>query len=479
MRTEDMTNTTKKLDAVAGAEVLNNTRNKKGLFSQVLGLSTGTTRLTAVHIMNDLAQSVIGGAPSHRGDILSRIVREDREKEDNSHAALRREGDMGERFSHAYPPNLGDPKITQLRRAAGLLLNADGRIYRAGDQMNSGVATHWTMLGFEGFRRFGVGRYIAHLLGEEGRERVRELYLEQDQDPVTRALAPLKFEAPLEDTHPEPVTPTLSEFDEAFSRGLQRLLEHQLSKPTLMRFLALGACLGVALKPFGLGREGGRPTLLALPADDRDKVKALRQPAVQSLNRAVDAMDRAFARTLIKSTEWQELWRAEVHEPWPTVEVVGEVGDLDAAAEFLRVMRAHKSNSMKSVVKESAIYWPDAFAIALGKEIGAIAPKKNSAGWGKHLALTPDLVEVLTLMFVSPGEKRSWAKLWGTIRDELGILIGADEYLDSAALKAAGVPRVSLHDLAHNNDIFLNYALRRGIARRLPDKGAEAGGELL
>lgn len=469
----------KKLDAVAGAALLNNSTDRQGLFSQTLGLSTGTNRLTAVHIMNDLAQSVIGGAPSHRGDIFSKIVREDHEKEDNSHAALRHDEDHGELFDRAYPAELGDRKITQLRHAAQLLLNADGRIYRAGDRMNSGVATHWTMLGFEGFRRFGVGRYIAHLLGESGRERVRELYVKQDRDPVTRALAPLKFEAPLEDTHPEPIEPALSAFDEAFSAGLKRLLEHQLSKPTLLRFLALGACLGVVLKPFGIGREGGRPALLALPADDRSDVRTLRPPAVQSLNRAVDAMDRAFARSLLDAPEWRELWHGEVQEPWPTVEVTGEVTDLDTACDFLRAMRAHQQNTMKDLVKESDIYWPDEFAISLGKEIGAIAPKKNAAGWGKHLALTPDLVEVLTLMFVPPGEKRPWGELWGSIRDNLGILIGADEYLDSLALNGAGVPRVNSADLAYNNDIFLSYALRRGVAKRLPDKGAEAGGELL
>ena len=149
-----------------------------------------------------------------------------------------------------------------------------------------------------------------------------------------------------------------------------------------------------------------------------------------------------------------------------------------APLALIKAMREHKRGAAPGI-KEQEIYWPDAFAITLGKKIGAVGPRHDQAGWGKHMTLTADLVEVIVLMFAPAGQPpQSWRGLWGQVRERLGVLIGADEFQDSEALASAGVPAVDLEALGANNDVFLEMACRRGIARRLPDSGAEVSGVL-
>ena len=145
------------------------------------------------------------------------------------------------------PRSLGRKRILQVRAAAGALLNVDGGMYKPGDNKASSVATHRDLLGFEGFRRFRVGAYLAAILEDDGRRRIRELYLNA-QDPVSRALLPLFAEEALVDKQHggRPIVPT--PFDRSLGRALLTLLQQPLSKPTLLRYLALGSVLGIVLK---------------------------------------------------------------------------------------------------------------------------------------------------------------------------------------------------------------------------------------
>jgi hypothetical protein len=465
------------LDAVIAQRALMGSKEIVGVFEQVLGFRPSTNVIKPVHIMNDLGQCVFGGVPSLRGDLLCRVIRHAQPlPEDNSDEAMRADPLLGEVYRRAYPEELGQATITQLREGARVLFNADNGVYRAGDNMASGLATHWALLGAEGFRRFGVGAYIASLLDERGRSQLKAL-LEQERDPVTLALAPLRAGDPINEivwTPRRMDTP----LDLALGEGLRTLLDQPLSKPARLRALALAGCLGVCLKIFGAGSPGGRPTLLATPLDDVEARRALRDPAVQALSRSIDSMDRCLADTLAASPEWQTLTLSAVTEQGARVAIPVPTAAPSAPLALVKAMRAHKKGQTAGI-KEQDIYWPDQFAITLGKKIGAVGPRHDQAGWGKHLTLTADLVEVLVLMFAPAGEPpQSWRGLWAKIRDQLGVLIGANEYQDSYALEEAGVPTTDLEALGANNDVFLEMACRRGIARRLPDSGAEVSGVL-
>ena len=132
------------------------------VFEAVVGFKTGTNTIKAVHVMNDLAQSVLGGAPTHRGDHLCRVIREHKAGEEptSTDALWSDEGLTGEVARRAYRRELGRGHISELRSAAKEVLNYDGGMYRAGTGMASGLATHWDLLGREGLRRFGLGRYL-------------------------------------------------------------------------------------------------------------------------------------------------------------------------------------------------------------------------------------------------------------------------------------------------------------------------------
>ena len=194
-----------------------------GVFERTVGFQTATNAIKGVHIVNDLAQTVLGGAPDHGGDLLCRIVREQKTDagEDNSDETLRRDPVFGAPYARAFPATLGAERVTRARAACSAVLTFDGGMYRAGDRMASSLATHRALLGFEGFRRFGVGRYLANLLGEAGRSRVADLF-DSPTDPLSRALSPLLLEAPLKDTHPRgrDATPELSELDRDLGRRL-------------------------------------------------------------------------------------------------------------------------------------------------------------------------------------------------------------------------------------------------------------------
>ncbi len=454
--------------SIAGLrELVMGTKEQVGLYAQVLGFRTATGSIKGVHVMNDLAQSVLGGAPSHRGDLLCQIIRQDIDdpRHDNTDTGLR----ASAHYRQAYPEELGGPQIYRLREAARLLLNFDGGMYRPGDGMASGLATHWTLLGAEGFRRFGLGRYLTAILGEPGRARLEELYRDKG-DPVTQALRPLLKAAPLQDSHPERLPLCLAPFDEALGRRLTVLLQQPLSKPMLLRYTLLASSLGLVLKVLGAGRPDGRPVVLALPEDPHhSRRSSLRQEAVQSLSRGLELLDRRLALALPDHPLAAPLWQT-----CPTSKKAETVTMRGPTLEVAALALVEAARELKGV------YPPRNFAIALGKKAGCIQPRRDNAGWGKRLALHPDLLEALILMYVPDGAPPlRWPVLWAQVRDELGLIIGANSYEDAQALKRAGVVQLSLSLLARSSEEVLELAVRRGVARRLPDSGAEASGVLL
>jgi hypothetical protein len=440
---------------------------KDGAFARVMGFGTGTTVIKGVHVMNDLAQCVLGGAPAHGGDLLCAVIREDKVDggEDNSDARLRADQRFGEAYARAFPASLSPGQVSSIRAGLTAVLGYDGGMYRAGTSMASGLATHRTLLGAEGFRRFGVGRYLERALGPAGRERLRAMF-DAPTDPLSRALAPLLLDEPLRDGHPPsglqlPATP----FDASLGAALTTLLTQPLTKPVLLRLFLLAASLGICLKLLGAGSDDGRPTALATSADDTGPGRYLRQEAVQAFNRGLARLDVRLAAVSADLPGWRSAIL-----PAPRSGARGFETD-GAPSRVIAEARAHAF--------KDRVYWPDTFAIALGRKAGCVMPKKDQAGWGKHLVLTGELVEALVLMFVPPDQPPSpWTELWERIRDELGLVVGANAYEDLQRLRAAGVLQTSLEDLTKSGDNVLSMAIRRGVARRLPDSGAEAGGAI-
>ncbi len=465
----------REVDAQAVAGLLRSEGDRVGAFEAVIGLNTATTSIKAVHLMNDLAQQVLGGAPAHRGDLLCRVIRFDHvgegdDEEDNSDAALRADEAHGPAYRRAFPANLGPRRTRSLREGAQLLLNSDGGMYRAGDNMASGLATHRALLGYEGFTRFGLGGALAQMMGEAGRRRVAELF-EDDFDPVTRALRPLLVEADLVQRRSGRGDLRLTSFDERFGARLTNLLEHPLSKPLALRSVALAGVMWMCLRVLGVGRADGRPALLAIPSRWRDLGVRLRQEAVQSYASGIAAMDAAIAAQLENDPEFLALLETDPPDDATTITVSrGEPGM--SAIAGLRDVAAPRITG--------AVYWPDAFAAALGRKAGFVGPPTDRAGWGKYVCLTPDLLEVLILMFSDPGgAARGWRELWAEVRDELGVAVGAEPDKDDRLLRDAGVRQVSLEQLELSAERLLDQAAARGLARRLPDSEAEAGAALM
>jgi hypothetical protein len=439
-----------------------------GVFEELLGFRAATKKYRAAHLMNDLAQAVSGVVPADGGDLLCRVIRQDAEGEQNGEAELRADAVLGHAFERAYPRELGARRIRALRAAAGMILNFDRTVYAPGDRMASPLATHQGLLGAEGFRRFRVGPYVARILTPEGRERLRELFVSV-RDPLTRALRPLlsgEFEPArtAEGPAPEPVG-----FDHALGARLSRLLAQPLSKPALLRAFALGASLGIVLKILGLGSPDGRPILPAVPTDDEDSEASRWEAAIQAFQRARDTMDARVAQAL----EGHARTAGLLGRARPTGAAVEVVGSGPAALRAL-------VQAVRDEGEQTGIWWPDAFAIHLGRQSGCILPKSDRAGWATYrLALTPELVEVVILMSVDPaGRPQPWARMWRGVADDLGLLIGANTAVDAEALRAAQVPHVSPQRLRENAAAHLRAALRRGAARALPDGGAEAVGTL-
>lgn len=447
--------------------------DRVGVFEEVVGLNTATAAIKSVHLMNDLAQQVVGGAPDHRGDFLCKVIRFDKvggnsqeEQEDNSDPAMRADETFGSDYERAFPPPLGVARTRAVREAARLLLNIDGGMYRAGDNMASGLATHWTLLGFEGFSRFGLGADLASALGEEGRERVRELF-DGEGDPVTRALRPLMLDRDLLERRSGRGQLRVREFDHRFGAAVSNLLQHPLSKPAKLRSLAHAGVLWAVLRVLGAGRADGRPILLAIPGQWRSLGCRLREPAVQSFSLGVGALDAAVAEALSQD----EVFRSVLLGPDSGDEDALVVSGTDPARETIAGLRRSRISK-----KAARVYWPDAFAAALGRRVGCVGPSTDKFGWGKYLCLTPDLLETITLMYLDPGCKpMPWRALWADVREDLGLVIGANPYYDELHLRGGGLHHVSLGDLEHNADLFLEQACRRGVARRLPDGEAEVG----
>ncbi len=444
-----------------------------GVFEQALGFRASTEKYRSTHLMNDLLQSTLGGRPAHRGDHLCRVIREDKtdKGEDNRDPTLRADPKMGEGYAQAFPPGLGLRQISRLRDAAGLLLNFDNGMFKQGQGMISAVATHWTLLGAEGFRRFGIGRYLQQIIGPTGRERLRAL-LQSDRDPVSQALAPLLWE---EDLDPDPDKPahTLTPFDQDLGRRLTILLQQPLSKPILLRQVAQASTLGVVLKILGAGRPGGRPSVLVLPVETGPGKRPLREESVQALRRSMEALDHQLGELVSTHPMAQSLWSRESSSRAAFLTVSAE--SLEAAAPEV-VARM----SLASSDKKNGLWTPARFMLALGRGGGFIQPPSDRAGWGKYMVLPADLLEALILMYVPPGTPaRPWQHIWRDISAELGLIIGASVDHDARALREAGVLHISYEHLNNNSQTLLSTAIQQGVARRLPDSGAEAGGELL
>jgi hypothetical protein len=460
----------RRVDLDALRRVLMEHEGNVGVFEHVIGFRPATASgYKAVHLMNDLAQCALGGAPQHGGDLLARVIRTDIEGEDNRESTMRADERFGAAFDLAYPSELGRERVEALRVAAREVLAFDKGVYQPGTSMCSPLATHRDLLGFEQFRRFGVGRLLADVLPPEGLAKMREHMLSEG-DPLTRAFRPLLLAAPLVDKQ-KPAQPVeRSPFDRDLGAALTTLMGQPLSKPTMLRTVALGSCLGLVLKILGAGREGGRPALLALPNAEERGPKALREEAVASFRRGVDSLDRRVASLVPAHKLAPELMKKGGARA-PCVEVP-DTRKLDAlAAAVIPAARAAKGYD--------EIYWPDDFAVKIGRKAGCVLPLSDRAGWGRHLALSPELVEVLVLMHVASGAPPlPWSRFWAKVRDELGVVVGANATEDIAFLARAGVESVSDESLADNAEAILSHAVRRGVARRLPDGEAEVGGDL-
>lgn len=459
---------------------------KPGVFEDLLGFRPSSASFRGVHLMNDLAQTVLGGAPAHGGNFLCKVIRPDADADERTgEAAMRKDKEFGAPFSRAFPKELGSKNVRALRCAAQLVTNFDGGLYKAGDNMASGLVTHRTLLGFEGFRRLKVGQYIAQTLAEDGRARLRSLF-EEEGDPITRALRPLLLDAPLVDKAERAALRAPTPFDRALGRGLSTLLGQRLSKPVALRLLALAASLGVILKVIGVGRGDGRPLVLALSAEQEGAVTLLREEAVISLQRGFDEFYGAVAARLPTHLEAPGIWQRsrsgglefEVTGGLPLEEVAVEI--LNAARKLTITSKGDDGHEPAEGAgqKERPIYWPERFVYALGRRTGCVLPRQNKAGWGKRLALTPEHVEALVLMIVPRGERMQWKDFWRATRDQFGIVVGANVSADALALRQSGVPHINEQHLKANAAALLAQAVRRGIARHLPDSGAEVGGTL-
>ena len=465
----------KKLDASALRDVLGGAGSDRGVFFSLLGFRTGTTSIKAVHVLNDLAQHLCGRMPAHGGDLVCRLIRQHHERADvegNSDSVLRADTQLGRVYQRAYPESLGPQLISEIRSATDVVLNADGGVYEPGKQMASSLATNVSLLGREGFRRFHVGPFLATILDTRGRTRLKTLF-QSDTDPVSRFLRPIICDIPFTPVSQDYPKYQPTAFDAALGRRLSQLLAHRLSKPTLLRYFALAASLGIFLKVHGVGREAGRPALLAL-ASEWQGTRPLRRQAIQSLLRGRDALDDAVARALAEDARFAELLERKTPRDAAVIAIPGG-GDVSSqAVAAVQLMRAHQPEKLAG---ESELYWPERFASALARKAGAILPRDNRAGWGQYAALSPEHVEVLALMFTDPGGKSlSWNALWRAIRDELGIVVGASPYEDARYLEESSVMHCDLEALATNAQQLLEQSCRRGVARLLPDSGAEVGG---
>lgn len=463
----------RRVSVEAARDLLWGRRDAPGVIEELVGFGPATGGLKNVHFMNDVAQTVLGGLPADNGDLLCRVIREGvgGEDEDNSEATLRADKRFSAAFSRAFPTRLGAAQVRRLRLGARALLNVDQGMYLPGSQMASSVATHQALLGAEGYRRFRMGAFIVGILDDDARSRLRDLYT-SDADPVSRAMKPLFQPGPLvPERTPRKLSRVLSEFDRDLGKALAQILRQPLSKPAVLRAFALGCCLGYILKVFGAGARDGRPVLLALSADQEGGSRPLREKAVLSMRRGAADLDRQIAKLVAGAKDSKTLWK-EPKAGEAALEI--EDGNPEEMAASLVAALHHFRADEDADTKR--VYWPQDSILALGRRAGLILPKSTKAGWGTYLALSPELVEVLSLMFLQWGERRPWRSFWAEVRERLGVLIGANDDEDMRRLEEAGVLNVSLEDLSSNAELILDQGVRRGVVRRLPDSGAEVGG---
>jgi len=455
-------------------------KEQPGIFAQTTGFKTSTTAIKGVHIINDVAQTVLGGRPGHRGDFLARVVRQNHVAEQNDDRRLRAHPAFGDDYQHAFPEDLSEAHRYALRHALETVVTFDGGIYQPSTAMASGLVAFKDLLGDEGFRRFGVGAFMARLLGPVGMEQLRAL-LNDPSDPMTRLLAPLCIDSEWKsaEVHSEGhgaasrESSPLSTFDLALSLRLQQLLRQPLSKLTRLRFLLLGFTLGLQLRLLGQGRPGGHPIVLASVPLPGGASRPAREEAIQAFSSGLTLHHRVLAQSLLAHPNAQQLFARSPVREHRCLSFVALDTPLARAGALLDAASEYRWGS-----EERRLYWPEDFMVALGRKAGLVMPQRDHGGWGKHLSLTPDALEALIMMFVPAGQTLPWKTLWEQVAEELGLLIGVGEDADRARLRDAGMLQLRSEALEQCASNALTIALDRGLARRLPDEGAEVSGSL-
>lgn len=461
-------------------QVLMGTKEQPGVFAQATGFKTGTGGIKGVHIMNDVAQTVLGGRPAHKGDFLVRVVRQNHVAEHNDDQSMRAHPQLGEAYRNAFPDSLGEAHIYALRQALETAVTFDDGIYAPSTGMASGLVAHRDLLGEEGYRRFGLGPFLTRLLGAVGVDQLRALF-EDPSDPMTRLLAPLCMDSEWKSAEPLSdglftvggVTEPLTLFESSLSLRLQMLLRQPLSKLTRMRFLLLGISLGLVLRLLGQGRPGGRPVVLASVPLPGELARPAREEAIQAFSSGLTLHRRVLAQHLLVHPKAEQLFSRSLGREPRSLGFVAHDTPLARAEAVLEAAWEHSWGK-----DEGNMYWPEEFMVALGRKAGLVMPLRDHGGWGKHLCLTPDALEALILMFIPVGQTISWKSLWEQISGELGLIIGVGEDADRARLREAGMLQLRSQALEQCASNALAIALERGLARRLPDEGAEVSGSL-
>jgi hypothetical protein len=440
-----------------------------GLIAELLGARLNSNVYKGVHAMNDLAQTALGGTPAHRGDVLAAAAREPvrTEKEDATDEALRAHHKWGRGYRAAFPESLEPHDTLQIRAAVRALVTADGGVYRPGDGMNSPLAANIGLLGRDvTFLPVGLGRLLFELLDDDGRALLQEAFRDRS-DPHTRALLPLLIEGPLEPLQRQLPEVPRSAFDRSLGSALSRLLRHDLSKLTRLRLFLLAGGLGFALRVLGSARPEGRPAVFATAGDDRDArvPPGARALAVETYRLGLGAAELALAERLLSALHASGGFSSSPAPDQSVIEV------RDDPRSVLSVVRKLGDDD------ERSIYLPQAALKSFGRRCGFVRPRGDRAGWPVRVHLDGDLITALVLMFTTPEEGVvPWKTLWRRVGDDLGLFIGVNPSVDAARLRAIGVEDAPLAALDENGERALVAAVEQGVARRLPDSGAEAGG---
>jgi hypothetical protein len=462
-----------------------------GLIAELLGARLNSNALKGVHAMNDVAQTALGGTPAHRGDVLAAAAREpvQTEKEDATDAGLRANRRWGAGYQAAFPEALEPYDTLRARAAVRALVAADGGIYRPGDGMNSPLAAHIGLLGADkNFVGVGLGRLLFELLDEDGRALLRSCFTDRS-DPHTRALLPLLLDGPLDPLHRALPEVGQTAFDRSLGAALSTLLRHDLSKLTRLRLFLLAGGLGFVLRVLGRARPDGRPAVFATAGDElRARVPPpARSLAVESYRLGLGAAELSLAQLLLESLRADGALLSVPPRGGDAIEVLDEPRAIRAAVLDLASGKATRDGVEGDSGADPAaagrggggrtLYLPDAALKSFGRRCGFLRPRSDRAGWPVRVHLDGELITALVLMFTSPEEGAvPWTLLWRRIGEELGLVIGVNPSEDAARLRAIGVEDAPPEALAENSERALTDAVHQGVARRLPDSGAEAGG---